>query len=376
MNTNGIDNEIWIFLSHSNQDYEKVRRVRNILEDMNTRPLMFFLKCLSDNDEIEDLVKREIEARTRFILCDSINARKSNWVAKEIAYIEKKHKPYDIIDISASEQDIREELKNCFRKEHLFISYPRELLPAIKVVNERLSKYDFCTSFIDIFDTSAGIPFLDQFQHNIEMAISNGHFIPILSRHSLDQARLSQFELDLALENDVNHKSILPIYLDKESKSHFQNKLSQYESIDLSNRQTPHDGWPNSKDIPYRHGNIGTENELRILGDDIANAILVRLQGWGNIETYAENFRYARGLPQDIDEADRLAKLVVEHLEAVDCGPHFNGPGMLIRLGGLFEKGKVVQQNYATAVEYYREARNEYCIGIDYLLARIPEEFL
>lgn len=368
--------EIWIFLSHSNEDYERVRRVRNILEDMNMRPLMFFLKCLDDNDEIEDLIKREIKARTRFILCDSENARKSNWVTKEIDYIKELQKPYDIIDITATEEDIRNKLKNSFRKEHIYISYPRELYPAIDVVHQRLNKYDFCTSFIDMFETSRGIPFLDDFEDNIEKAVSNGYFISLLSKHSMIESRFSQYELEKALEYDSAHKSILPIYLDKESKSYFQNKLKQYECIDLSNQHTHHEGIPDSKDIPYRYGNVNSEKELRMLGDDIVNAILVRLQGWGNIQTYAENFRLGRGLKQDIEEADKLGQLVVKHLEEVDCGNHFNGPGMLIVLGNLFKAGKVVKQDFKKALEYYRDAYHEYGIVIDNLISGIPDEYL
>ena len=368
--------EIWIFLSHSNEDYEKVRRVRNILEEMNMRPLMFFLKCLDDNDEIEDLIKREIEARTRFILCDSENARKSNWVTKEVDYIKELQKPYDIVDISATEENIRNKLKNSFRKEHIFISYPRELLPAIDVVHQRLNKYDFCTSFIDKFDISGGIPLLDDFEDNIEKAVSNGHFISLLSQHSMIESRFSQYELDKALEYDSAHKSILAIYLDKESKSYFQNKLKQYECLDLSNQQTPHDGKLDSKDIPYRYGNVNSEKGLRMLGDDIVNAILVRLQGWGNIQTYAENFRLGRGLKQDIAEADKLGQLVVEHLEEVDCGNHSHGPGILIVLGNLFKGDRVVKQDFEKALEYYRTAHHEYGIVIDNLTLGIPNDYL
>ena len=50
MNNN---NDIWVFLSHSKKDYEKVREVRNLLEEQNFRPLMFFLKCLNDDEEID-----------------------------------------------------------------------------------------------------------------------------------------------------------------------------------------------------------------------------------------------------------------------------------------------------------------------------------
>lgn len=57
MSNPDLNNEIWVFLSHSNKDYEKVRQVRNMLEEMSLRPLMFFLHCLNDDDEIDTLIK-------------------------------------------------------------------------------------------------------------------------------------------------------------------------------------------------------------------------------------------------------------------------------------------------------------------------------
>ena len=53
----------YIFLSHSHEDIEKVREIRNSLEQDGFEPLCFYLKCLSDDSEIEDLIKREIDAR-------------------------------------------------------------------------------------------------------------------------------------------------------------------------------------------------------------------------------------------------------------------------------------------------------------------------
>lgn len=57
----------WVFLSHSHQDINKVRKIRNLLEQRGFEPLLFFLKCLTDDDEIEDLIKREITEREWFI---------------------------------------------------------------------------------------------------------------------------------------------------------------------------------------------------------------------------------------------------------------------------------------------------------------------
>ena len=82
--------EIWIFLSHSSEDFNKVRKIRNYLEEKSYRPLMFYLKCLESDEEIYDLITREIDVRTRFILCDSENARCSDWVKKNGLYLQSK----------------------------------------------------------------------------------------------------------------------------------------------------------------------------------------------------------------------------------------------------------------------------------------------
>ena len=47
-----MNKQIWVFLSHSNKDYDRVKEVRNMLESMSFRPIMFYLLCLSDNDEV------------------------------------------------------------------------------------------------------------------------------------------------------------------------------------------------------------------------------------------------------------------------------------------------------------------------------------
>lgn len=44
-----------------------MRQVRNILEQQGYRPLMFFLNCLNDDNEIDGLIKREIDSREKLL---------------------------------------------------------------------------------------------------------------------------------------------------------------------------------------------------------------------------------------------------------------------------------------------------------------------
>lgn len=147
--TDKNNNEIWVFLSHSNKDYEKVRQVRNMLEEQSLRPLMFFLHCLNDDDEIDLLIKREIDCRTRFILCDSENARKSHWVQKEVEYIKSQNRICETVDLSKSMDEIMSTLQDFINKTRIFISYNREEYQLAEMVYNRLSHLDFAV-YIDL----------------------------------------------------------------------------------------------------------------------------------------------------------------------------------------------------------------------------------
>ena len=58
-----------IFLSHSHKDIDKVRTIRNLLESLEYEPLLFYLKCLDDNnDQLEEFIQKEIESRNIYIL--------------------------------------------------------------------------------------------------------------------------------------------------------------------------------------------------------------------------------------------------------------------------------------------------------------------
>ena len=94
----------YVFISHAHKDIHEIRRIRNFLEENGLEPICFYLRCLSDDDEILDLIKREIDAREWFLLVDSKNARESNWVKTEVEYIKMKDSK-KIISVSLDKQE-------------------------------------------------------------------------------------------------------------------------------------------------------------------------------------------------------------------------------------------------------------------------------
>ena len=123
-----MSDRLTIFLSHSHKDLEKVRKLREILESLDYEPLIFFLKCLDDsNEELEDFIKREIDARNLFIYCKSKNAEDSIWVQKELEYIRKSNikRLYTInIDLPLNQTlvSLLQEIGNFIKRNTIFIS--------------------------------------------------------------------------------------------------------------------------------------------------------------------------------------------------------------------------------------------------------------
>ena len=117
----------WIFVSHSHRDWDTVRVVRNVLEDRGHRPLLFFLRCLDDNSALGDFIRREIEARTWFLLCDSANARVSRWVQEEVSIIKAMpNKLYEQVDLMRPLTEQIERIDALCRRATVYLSYARD----------------------------------------------------------------------------------------------------------------------------------------------------------------------------------------------------------------------------------------------------------
>ena len=224
------NNEIWVFLSHSNKDYEKVRLVRNMLEEENLRPLMFFLHCLNDDDEIDTLIKREIDCRTRFILCDSNNAKDSKWVQKEVEYIKSKDRIYETIDLAMSIDEIKDKLRDFITRTRIFVSYNREEVALAKAFALRIQKYDFSVYMDMLYDYTQQYTqdYAKDTISNLDASVTNGVVVAFVNSRVLSSPKdipgSCRYELCRAIERanakKENKLNVITFVKDKETMHH------------------------------------------------------------------------------------------------------------------------------------------------------------
>ncbi len=300
--------EIWIFLSHSSDDFDKVRKIRNYLEEKSYRPLMFYLKCLESDEEIYDLITREIDVRTRFILCDSENARGSDWVKKEMDYISNQNPPRSFlrIDLSQSDDVIHRELDSYVNQMNLFISCTRKQYDLFNKIRSRLNKYDL-NVLPDIDSFNSGHKFAQEIEQQISYAANNGYYVFLYSKDIVNSSFVVE-EFKLADKLGAN---VLLFTIDEESDKMCGNdcSLGKYPHINVSE-------YPNEDII-----------------DAITNRILERILPVGGLMTFADNFRTGRLGVKDEEEAKKLYKHLFDMAEKSD------NPYALQYIGRCYEYG-------------------------------------
>ena len=208
------NNEIWVFLSHSNKDFERVRTLRNLLEDNGFRPIMLYLRSKEDpskTEELRQLIYDEIDHRNRFIYCKSPNAEASKWVDEEVKYIKSKDRIFETVNIELPESEIKEQLDGFRKKSNIFISYQREDVELARLIAERLKKYEF-NVWIDYSDLRAGIIYEEEIKKALLKAVNNGYVITLLNERILNLNGWTRAELIMALrKGDHPERSIIPI---------------------------------------------------------------------------------------------------------------------------------------------------------------------
>src|SRR3954469_15533866 len=177
----------WVFLSHSTKDWDEVRRVRNLLEDKGHKPLVFFLKCLTDHSELDQLIRREIEARTWFLVCDSDNARSSSWVQAEAAYIkELPGKYHEQIHLNDAIETQIERIDRLCKRVTVFLSHHRADEPFARRIGEALAEQDY--SVWSDKEIAPGTLWAQQITNAIDSAVQRGFVLVLLSTKSVQSS--------------------------------------------------------------------------------------------------------------------------------------------------------------------------------------------
>lgn len=320
--------EIWIFLSHSSDDFDKVRKIRNYLEEKSYRPLMFYLKCLESDEEIYDLITREIDVRTRFILCDSENARGSDWVKREMDYIANQDPPRSFlrIDLSQSDDIIHRQLDSYVNQMNIYISCTRNHNDMFSKIRLRLNKYDL--NVLPDPDSFESANYAYEIEKQISHAANNGYYVFLYSKDIVNSSFVAN-EFKLADKLGAN---VLLFTLDEESDKMCSNdcSLGKYRHIDVSKYS----------------------NEDK--ADTITNRVLERILPVGGLMTFAENFKSGRLGVKDEEEAIKLEK----HLRLM--AENSANPAALEYIGKCYEYGLGGETiDLRTAFMYYKEKLNE-----------------
>lgn len=314
MNT---DKEIWIFLSHSNKDFAKVRQIRNYLEERSCRPLMFYLKCLSNDDEIDDLIKREIDCRTRFIICDSENSQASKWVQSEVKYIKSQQRSYETIDLSKSDEEIKMQLDKLVKSTQIFLSYSRNDYELVNAVYSHICKYDI-RCFFDAESLSSG-NFQKQISHVLSLAKDFGFIAFFASQHSLSSPYCMK-EIQEAVELGAN---VFILLLDKYAKDHIK------ECFPQSSDKIQCGGLPITDSFLTKDISMADSDDKRI--EMAIEEIVNRTFPFWDSYTMALNFLKGIDCPQNIDEANRLFSIVYRKVDVLDTIGYPGGTLFLAR---------------------------------------------
>ena len=184
------------------------------------RPLMFFLKCLDSDPEIFELLKREIDVRPRFFLCESENSKTSAWVQREVEYILSKNRQYitvDLQDIDSFDEKIQE-MKS---RSQIFLSCSRRDTDVGKVVGEALQKRGFNVYGVRNDAAISGEDFSKYIKHKISEVCKNGYFIPIITDSYL-QNLFTQTELTEAIKKEGH---IVPVIINGTSEEDMMQKI-------------------------------------------------------------------------------------------------------------------------------------------------------
>lgn len=255
-----MSNKIAVFLSHSHKDIEKIRKIRDILETRGCEPLMFYLKCLDDdNSELEDFIMREISARNISLYCKSKYSEKSIWVQKELAYIKQldTSRLYTVDidnDFEIGLISVLNAIMNMIKKNKIYFYCAPDKIHIVQKIEEKLLKKGYEVKLfehpITQIKNTLSMKNMYAYEHEkiktqieayietylkrtILPFINESIFIPVLSSSFFDgewsTMYVSKF---LSFIKRANNNNILPIYADMENDSFYL--FNEMDAIQLT----------------------------------------------------------------------------------------------------------------------------------------------
>ncbi|MDR3690911.1 MAG: toll/interleukin-1 receptor domain-containing protein [Fimbriimonas sp.] len=227
----------WVFLSHSNKDFDQVREIRNELERRGHKPLMFFLKCLeSDDARLPELLKQEIAARQWFILCDSPSAQGSKWVQEEVAMIQAMEgKVFRTVDLSKGLETEVHKLVELSKRATVFLSYAyvQEDHEIADQIRRALLKHDY--RVWSDSELKSGLNFEATIQLAIDDAADHGFVLLLLSPSSLASPSCKH-ETEYALQRAGRslQSNVIPIVVAPFAHNALPLQLAKIQWFDLT----------------------------------------------------------------------------------------------------------------------------------------------
>jgi hypothetical protein len=223
----------WIFLSHSHKDIDNVRKVRNELETYGHNPLLFYLKCLDDDPETFELIKREIDARNWFLLCNTDNSKKSDWVQKEVHYIKNLSEKYYVeLDLNSPWDEQQKIIENLAKTVTIYIAFDRtDSLEIAKQIAKKLREFDYKVFLGSDTSEQLGFKSFSQMDNALIDTSMNGFLLALFSPGAWED-HVFYFEVRSIFQDSSSHKNIIPIIV---KPCELPSVLTKIPSLDFTN---------------------------------------------------------------------------------------------------------------------------------------------